>query len=148
MTSLKKENTVIGIIFMVLSVYYGYLTSQLQFRKAAQGMGPDSMPYIFAAALFVLSIFLIIEGYVKNSAAANKNPLGLKMILRVVLLFGIIAAYILTVIYVSFVVATPLFIAVLLYVGESRKPVEIILTSVLVTAGVYILFNLIFQVRI
>jgi hypothetical protein len=133
---------------MVLSVYYGYLTSQLQFRKAAQGMGPDSMPYIFAAALFVLSIFLIIEGYVKNTAAANKNPLGLKMILRVVLLFGIIAAYILVVIYVSFVVATPLFIAVLLYLGESRKPVEIILTSVLVTAGVYILFNLIFQVRI
>jgi hypothetical protein len=133
---------------MVLSVYYGYLTSQLQFRKAAQGMGPDSMPYIFAAALFVLSIFLIIEGYVKNTAAANKNPLGLKMILRVVLLFGIIAAYILAVIYVSFVVATPLFIAVLLYLGESRKPVEIILTSVLVTAGVYILFNLIFQVRI
>jgi hypothetical protein len=81
MTSLKKENTVLGIIFMVLSVYYGYLTSQLQFRKAAQGMGPDSMPYIFAAALFVLSIFLIIEGYVKNTAAANKNPLGLKMIL-------------------------------------------------------------------
>jgi hypothetical protein len=148
MTSLKKENTVLGIIFMVLSVYYGYLTSQLQFRKAAQGMGPDSMPYIFAAALFVLSIFLIIEGYVKNTAAANKNPLGLKMILRVVLLFGIIAAYILAVIYVSFVVATPLFIAVLLYLGESRKPVEIILTSVLVTAGVYILFNLIFQVRI
>ncbi len=106
------------------------------------------MPYIFAAALFVLSIFLIIEGYVKNTAAANKNPLGLKMILRVVLLFGIIAAYILAVIYVSFVVATPLFIAVLLYLGESRKPVEIILTSVLVTAGVYILFNLIFQVRI
>jgi uncharacterized membrane protein (UPF0136 family) len=106
------------------------------------------MPYIFAAALFVLSIFLIIEGYVKDGAAANSNPLGLKMILRVAMLFGIIAAYVLVVIYVSFLVATPLFVAVLLYLGESRKPVEIILTSVLVTAGVYILFNLIFQVRI
>jgi hypothetical protein len=148
MTSLKKENTVIGILLIVLSVYYGYLTSQLQFRKAAQGIGPDSMPYIFAAALFVLSIFLIIEGYVKDGAAANSNPLGLKMILRVAMLFGIIAAYVLVVIYVSFLVATPLFVAVLLYLGESRKPVEIILTSVLVTAGVYILFNLIFQVRI
>ncbi len=148
MNNLKKENTVIGCILLALSVYYWHLTANLQFRQAAHRFGPDTLPYVFAGAMFVLSVLLIIEGYVKNTGPANAHPLGRQKFLRVALLFAVLIGYVLSVMYISYLIATPVVLAVLLYMGGSRKPLEIILTSGLVTAGVYILFTVVFRVRI
>ncbi len=148
MNSLKKENTVIGCILLAISAYYAYLTSQMQFKQSVHGVGPNTLPYLFSAVLAALAVLLIIEGFVKNSGPANKSPLGKVMFLNVTLLFAVLGAYILAIQYIAYLIATPIVLVVLLLMSGSRKPLEIILTSGLVTFGVFILFNVIFQVRI
>ena len=133
---------------MAFSGYYGYLAEQLPDRNLPNTLGADFMPYIFAGALAVLSVLLIIEGFVRNCEGASGHKIPSKKAWGIVLLFAVIVGYVFGIAYVSFLVVTPITLAILLYMGGSRKPLEIVLTSVIVTGTVYYLFHTVFQVPI
>lgn len=146
MSGIKKENTIIGLVLLGFAGYYGYLTSQLPDRNLPNTLGSDFMPYIFAGALALLSILLIVEGFVRNCEGASTQTIPPKKAAAIVLLFAVLVGYVFGIIYIGYLIMTPIVMAVFLYMGGSRKPLEIILTSVLVTAGVYYLFHIIFKV--
>lgn len=147
--SLRKENTVIGIILLALSGFYAFLTSRLPDRNIPNTLGANFMPYIFAGLLAFLAILLIVEGYVKHNrgaSACDGNKLCAVDMLNIVALFAALIIYILGIIYVGYLIVTPLFMAFLMYYGGSRNKLEIAIVSILVTVIVYFLFHNVFMV--
>ncbi|HKL02337.1 MAG TPA: tripartite tricarboxylate transporter TctB family protein [Cryomorphaceae bacterium] len=147
--SLQKENTIIGILLFIFSGVYAFLTSQLPDRNIPNTLGANFMPYIFAGLLAFLSILLILEGVAKHNRGAtgcDGNKLCTVDMLNIAALFGALIIYIFGIIYVGYLLVTPLFLAFLMYYGGSRKITEILLTSIIVTVVVYFLFHNVFMV--
>lgn len=148
MSGIKKENTVIGIILLIFSIYYAYLAGQLPSRNSPNTLGANFMPFIFAGFLAFLSVLLIVEGFVKNCEGASSEKIPRKKAWGIVLFFAILLGYVFAMAYLSYLIFTPIVLAAFLYMGGSRKPLEIILVSVIVTGSVYYLFHVIFNVPI
>lgn len=102
--------------------------------------GPDGFPKIVAYILLALSIILIVSSLRKVNPAKNKFSLTK---LEVVVLLSIIA-YVLLLPVIGFLIATALFILsiqLLLTYNLKKTMISMVITSLVVTGSVYIVFE-------
>lgn len=109
--------------------------------------GPDGFPKIVAYVLLALSIILIISSLRKRNAGKNKFSLTK---LEVIVLVSIIAyAFLLPIL--GFLIATALFILsiqLLLTYDIKKTRISMVITTVVVTGSVYIVFEKLLNVNL
>jgi putative tricarboxylic transport membrane protein len=143
---MRTANIIVAAILILFGCYYSYLTLLLPDRNLPNTLGSSFMPWMLVSILFGLSILLMFNAVFKESSETCDYRISTKEGLGIVLLATIIIVYINSLNYLGFLLATPIFLAVLMILTGARGWKQIVLASVLITVGIYLFFQKIFQI--
>lgn len=144
-----NKNVVFGIFVIIFAGIYIYMATQLQsLYIGTQGdVGPKFFPIAAAVGLILCSIGKIITEYKKI-----ENPfLTREGWRRVATIFLLMILYLLSINLFGYIISTLVFSALLaLSMREERKlrPVTVILFSVITTAVLYVVFQMVIYVTL
>ena len=104
------------------------------------------MPWVLVGCLFLLSLLLLIRTIWGGSPENFESSISQKEAFGVIYLTACVLAYVKLMVLIGFILATPIFLALLMLITGSRKWKEIVMVSIVATFGIYLLFQKIFQV--
>jgi len=159
---MAKADIVLGIIFGALSIVF-YIGT-LSFPKFSIGINPKVYPLFIIISTFALSVMLMVQGIIKlkkerppsTKTSAEKGisepiscdvslPKG-KTALKLIALAIVILAYVIGFEPLGYIIVTPLLMAFTMYFFGERKPLRIIVVSILVPVVLYWVFRTVFRV--
>ena len=143
---MKTANIIIAIILIIFGCYYAYLTTGLPDRNLPNTLGGSFMPWVLVTCFLGLSILMLLDTLIKGTAEKCDYRISKKEGLGVLFLAAIIIGYIKSLSLLGFLLATPIFLAVLMVLTGARGWKEVVLTSTLATFGIYLFFQKIFQI--
>ena len=143
---MKKVNVILSVLLIGFGCFYAYLTANLPDRNLPNTLGGDFMPWVLVGCLLLLSLMLLIKSVFGKAPEQFDFSISPKEGFGVIFLTISVFAYVKFMILVGFVLATPVFLALLMLITGSRKWKEIVLVSIFATFGIYLLFQKIFQV--
>lgn len=143
---MKLVNITVSLILIAFTGFYAFLIWNLPSRDLPHTLGASFMPWVLAGCLCFLSLLLLFSSLGKKNGSNRSVSLPLKDVAGILGLLLLILVYIQVMIYLGFLIATVIFLAVLAVISGSKKPLEIIIFSVLTTAAIYFLFDHFFNV--
>lgn len=143
---MKKVNVILAALLIGLGIFYAYLAANLPDRNLPNTLGSDFMPWVLAGCLLLLSLLLLIKTVFGSTPEQFDFSISPKEGFGVVFLTVCVFAYVKLMILIGFVLATPIFLALLMLITGSRKWKEIVMVSIFATFSIYLLFQKIFQV--
>jgi hypothetical protein len=144
--SMRVVNIILAIVLILFGFFYSYLTMHLPDRNLPNTLGSSFMPWVLAICLFVLSILLLLQSLFKVSAETCDYAISKKEGTGILFLVVLVVVYIKTMTFFGFLLITPFFLVALMLTIGARKWKEVILTSTLVTFGIYLFFQKVFQI--
>ncbi len=148
---MKRANQIAAVILLAFCGWYAYLTYNLPDRNLPGTLGLDFMPWVLVICLAGLSGLLLIQGLTapKPKVAFKGGPtFSRREVSGVIFLTVLVIIYVQAIIWLGYLISTPIYLALLMIVSGSRKWVEIVLASLLATAGIYLFFNKVFQIQL
>ena len=143
-----KKDIFLSIIFIVISINIYILT--YQFPQQTVALSPKVFPRFVSTCLFILSITLLIQGIAgvkKNSEQKKVQPMFYKVfILRLLLMILLAFFYTRILPLISYVLATPPFVAGAMLLFNEKRWIWIMSVSIITTVLLYVLFRIIFRV--
>lgn len=138
---MKIANLIGSLVGMAVAVFFFYHTFAFPVVQS-QETGPAFMPRIFAVALMILSIILLIQSFfTKEKAPETKmKMIGLTM--------GIVLIYLLLIPTLGFYSSTILFVLVLILITKLKKPILLVVIPVAVPLFVFVFFEKMLRVPI
>ena len=143
---MRVVNIILAIILILFGCFYSYLTLHLPDRNLPNTLGSSFVPWVLVICLYGLSILLLLQAYFKVSTETCDYAISKKEGQGVLFLVVIVVAYIKAMAFFGFLLATPVFLVVLMLTIGARKWKEVVLTSTLVTFGIYLFFQKVFQI--
>jgi putative tricarboxylic transport membrane protein len=143
---MKKVNIILSVLLIGFGIFYAYLTAELPERNLPNTLGSDFMPWVLVGCLFLLSLLLLIRTVWGGSPENFDSNISQKEAFGVIYLTACVFAYVKLMGLIGFILATPIFLALLMLINGSRKWKEIVIVSIVATFGIYLLFQKIFQV--
>ena len=143
---MKKVNIILSAVLIGFGIFYAYLTAELPERNLPNTLGSDFMPWVLVGCLFLLSLLLLIRTIWGGSPENFESSISQKEAFGVIYLTVCVLAYVKLMVLIGFILATPIFLALLMLITGSRKWKEIVMVSIVATFGIYLLFQKIFQV--
>jgi putative tricarboxylic transport membrane protein len=143
---MKKVNVILAALLIGLGIFYAYLAANLPDRNLPNTLGSDFMPWVLAGCLLLLSLLLLIKTVFGSTPEQFDFSISPKEGFGVIFLTVCVFAYVKLMILIGFVLATPIFLALLMLITGSRKWKEIVMVSIFATFSIYLLFQKIFQV--
>ncbi len=155
---INKNEIIIGFMIFFFSIYIYIESIQLpDFGKSFES--PGLLPAFIAVVMFFLSIFMIIgelkKGFLLIKAEEGLNGVKKEEIdtgqreplwdLRVFLAILIILLYVFVLPYISFLIASILFLFIMMFFLKAGNVFLIGLISVLIPLGIQYLFANVFQ---
>ena len=143
---MKRVNIVLSLILLLFAGFYAWLTAALPTRDLPNTMGVAFFPWVLCASLVGLSLMLLFKSLYfppDETCAYRVEWIELKEIL---IFLVVTYLYINSLVVVGFVIATPVYLAILMISSGSRRWKEIALVSLLTGVGVYFFFDKAFQV--
>jgi putative tricarboxylic transport membrane protein len=144
--SMRVVNIIVAIVLILFGCFYSYLTMHLPDRNLPNTLGSSFLPWVLAICLFVLSILLLLQSLIKVSAETCDYAISKKEGTGILFLVVLVVVYIKTMAFFGFLLVTPFFLVALMLTIGARKWKEVILTSTLVTFGIYLFFQKVFQI--
>ncbi len=140
---MKKANIISAIIGMLFSLAtFGYTFTFKKFKNVP--VGPEFFPRALAVALFICCLILLLTNIFgnknDNSPCPTINPLN-KNIQKALLGLLVIVVYALTWETVSFVIATPFAIFIMILILGRRNYKTMAIISVVATIIIFIAFK-------
>jgi len=146
--SMGKTEIIIGIFLMILS--FAFYTLTYQFPEQTLAFSPKIFPRFVGVCLFIISSVLVIQGITavrRGSQEEKPKPtIDKAFLIRLFLAILIGYAYTRLLPITGYVVATPPFIAGIMLVFNEKRWLKIVVTSIITTSLLYILFRIIFRV--
>lgn len=143
---MKRVNILIAVVLLIFAGYYAWLTASLPTRNLPNTMGVDFFPWVLCAMMTVLSLMLLLKSLLfrpDETCAYRVEWIEIKEILIFLILTY---AYLQSLDFLGFLIATPVYLAILMIGSGSRRWKEIALISLLTAVGVYFFFDKVFQV--
>lgn len=145
----RHLDTVTGLVLVGFSGVVYFIVKDFPTGTAKEGMGARLLPLLLTILLALLSISLLIQGLIrrrKGSGEAEVSPplLGAHLKIPAVLVVLLIL-YLLALDLLGFLIATPVFLIVVMRVLGSAWRSSALL-GVSFTAFIYLIFSLLFQV--
>jgi hypothetical protein len=142
----KRANIVASLLLVAFACFYAYLTSRLPERNLPNTLGSDFMPWLLTTVLFFLSFWLLLQNSLRGTIE-NFNPdISIKEGLGIVFLTIFVYVYVKAIQFFGFIVITPVFLAILMWISGSRKWKEIVTVSIGSSFCIYLFFQKIFRV--
>jgi putative tricarboxylic transport membrane protein len=137
----KWLDLILSLFSIVMFVGVFVLSASFPEPHEAQ-LGASVFPRIIAIILAVVSIYIAFSSMKKKTQATVKIDNATKVFISflILLLYGLFLKK------VGFIILTPIFIAALLFLMRFSSVLINILTSILTTAGIYIVFKVLLSV--
>ena len=145
MEKARHADLIMGIVFMALAAFWFYHASQM--RQVELGIGPAGYPKFVSVGLFILGLILTVQSLIKGLPKWDVK-VDWKGILRQVIFFAVSLAYIRFMRYLGFVALTPFYLFFLCWFFGYRRYVVAAIMSIGLTAGIFIVFRMIFHVML
>jgi putative tricarboxylic transport membrane protein len=138
-------NTGIGLVFLVLGVFWESLIMELPDAHRFASFGPDFFPEIIVICMIVISVLLIVTD-VMNKNKTSTFHIDSQSAVRLFLAILLSALYIFLLPTAGYLATTIPALFLLLLLFGLRKKVTLVLLSVLVPVGLYLLFEVVLKV--
>ena len=146
------------IVAALMNCFFLYESIQI-FRQVPEADAPGTFPLLLSVVMIVLSALLFVEAYhqIPKATPEEKFPSlasALAASVKEELPINVVAAFLATMIYIGlialigFSVSTFLFLVGLTVYLDRKKWKVAILSSAIITVAIYVVFGLIFQVRL
>jgi len=152
-----KIDVICGLVTGAFSLLF-YIGT-LPFPEMSIGINPRAYPMVIIVASLGLSVLLIVEGSLKmrqqrlqTRAASGKAVASAKTLPRgktawyLVILTAAMLAYALAMEDLGYIIVTPPLAAMTMWFFGERKPVKILLISILISVVLYWIFRSLFRV--
>ncbi len=138
---MRRADQITGIIVLIFSLVVMEGSRRLP-PSATFGPGAGFLPYWLGVLMAILSILLILNAY-RQAAAPTQRPIfpSVKALITLGSVIAGLAAYILLLEVLGFLVGTGLLTAFLLGFVEREKWSTAILAAVLNSVGLYVVFQ-------
>ncbi len=135
------KNQIYSICVIIFAVIFIIMTSQLQsvYTLSDRDIGPRAFPYLAAAGLIVCAIGKMLTEGPKDDVVFTIE--GWK---RILIVFALIAGYLLAMTVAGYIVTTPIFSFLLVYAMKEDRAFSVwktVLFSVLLTVVLYVVFQ-------
>lgn len=143
---MKKANIIISIVLIIFSCFYAFLTTNLPARNLPNTLGSDFMPWLLVICLFFLSALLLFKSLFMVTLEKSDYKISMKEGSGIIFLTILVFLYVKAMSMFGFILLTPIFVAVLMFISGSRKWKEVVIVAVVVTFGIYFFFSKVFRV--
>ncbi|MCI7742455.1 MAG: tripartite tricarboxylate transporter TctB family protein [Clostridiales bacterium] len=150
------ENIIAAAAFLVLGVFWYAKSLTIKLTSAAASLGgtPRTIPQIISVLLILVSAVLIIETVIcerkeRKTAAAGSEPAPkepLKRFLGVAVVLAAAILYCLFIDTITYLPASIVLMAIVAWCFEIRKPLPLILLTVLTPTILYVVFRYLLSV--
>ncbi|UOQ44284.1 tripartite tricarboxylate transporter TctB family protein [Halobacillus salinarum] len=131
---MKKENTIISIITILLGGFFYYCTLDFPGPTGTE-TGPAFMPRIYSIILMALGTILLV----KSLFFKNENP---KPKVKIIFLYvGLFLVYVISLPYIGFYVSTVAFLIFILWIGKVNRKVYFISVPLGAVLFIYVFFQ-------
>ena len=144
---MRRRNSISAIFLLALTIGYGVMTANLPTRAIEESTQPSFFPWVVTVCLFILSVFLLIQGLLPLGSSQTPSPLNVR---RWKIFSGLIAVaiYFTMLPQLGFVIANILLFATLMLLYGERRPVPLLSGSILVPIAIFLIFRDLFQIRL
>ncbi|MBW1672928.1 MAG: tripartite tricarboxylate transporter TctB family protein [Deltaproteobacteria bacterium] len=143
---MKKANIIISIVLIIFSCFYAFLTTNLPARNLPNTLGSDFMPWLLVICLFFLSALLLFKSLFMVTLEKFDYKISMKEGSGIIFLTILVFLYVKAMSMFGFILLTPIFVAVLMFISGSRKWKEVVIVAVVVTFGIYFFFSKVFRI--
>lgn len=134
---------------MVFSLIYFYLTTLLPDRNLPHTLGSDFVPRLLVICLFILTLFLFFQNLMskkEDKESDRKIKDRPESVFNILLTIFVITLYISLMIKFGYLITTPVFMLIILWIAGCRHWKHLITVSLLVPLVVYYVFYKFFHV--
>lgn len=139
-----QKNIIAGVVLILISLTFGYLTSQLPQRTVGGDPGITFFPWIIALSVLVLSIAMTIQGWLiirQGEAQGETEKTWQRPPIRVIAMIVLYVVFIALLPYLGFLVASVPFFTILMYLYGGRHKVLLTLAGPCIPIAIYFLFR-------
>ena len=141
---MERKVLIPALVFLGFGAVYGYLTTQLIERTLSNTPGPSFFPWLLTAALILLSLALLVQGYLgPGPAAREEKETSLKAPASGLLLF---AVYLIALPFIGFLLASVPFFAGMMAASGARSKTVIAAAAIAIPLFLFFLFQYGFQI--
>ncbi len=143
---MKKYNAVVSFFSVSLGCIILYLSRDFVRITEDNIPGEKFWPEIIAWLFIILGLILfIVESLFISKEKNQKVDLSSAPIQRAYIVAGTSIIYAILLIYAGFIPATILFIPSIMLIMGEKKILKIVLSSLIITIAIYLIFNTIFH---
>jgi len=148
-----RRNIIAGVVLIIISLTFGYLTSQLPHRIVGGDPGIAFFPWLITLSVLILSIAMTVQGWLSirqgegadPSAPHDASPWRLPPT-RVIAMIVLYIVFIALLPYLGFLVASVPFFTILMFLYGGRHKVLLILAGPCIPIAIYYLFRHVFLI--
>ena len=132
-----------GILFMLLSVYWFVQANKM--IKLEFGLGPGAYPKVVSTGLFILGLILTVQSVIKG-LPKPEFKIDRKAVLRLIIFVAATIVYVQLMKPLGFLLLTPPYLFFGTWFFGYKRRVVAAVTSICLTAAIYVVFRMIFLV--
>lgn len=147
----NREDALVGIASVLLGIFVLFVAGTFNENTALDPAGPGGVPTILAWCILIIGIIHIIGAYLAPKSNDDKKAFftkefeNAKPVLRITV---VCALYIFLLEYIGYLIATPLLIIGIMWTINVRNIKSLILTSVVTTLVLFLVFGIALKVRL
>ncbi len=145
---MKKINIILSAVIYLFAIFYFWQILMLPDRNMPGTLKSSFMPTLLFVLLMIVNTVFLVVSLVKPCLEKCDYFIHKYEILGILKVVSLIIGYIFMMRIVGFAIITPVIVFLLMKMMGAVKLKEMILTSVLVSASVYLLFVVVFRVQL
>ena len=145
MKETRLADLITGILLMLLSAFWFFQANKMM--KVELGIGPGDYPKFAAAGLFFLGLILAAQS-VSKGLPGREGKIDRRAARRLIIFVVVSFVYVRLMRFLGFILLTPPYLFFGSWFFGYRKYIIAAIVSIGVTAGIYIVFRMIFQVML
>lgn len=147
----SREDSLVGIVSVLLGIFVLIISSTFRETTALDPTGPGGVPTILAWCILIIGIIHIAGAYLAPKLNEDKKTKfakefeAAKPILRIAL---VCVLYISLLEHIGYLIATPLLMIGIMWTIEVRNIKSLLLTSVVTTVVLFLIFSVALKVKL
>jgi hypothetical protein len=145
MKNTRRADLVMGLLFVFLAIFWFVEAEKM--LKVDAGLGPGDYPRFVAAGLFIFGLLLTASS-LSGGWPEKGVSIDWKAGLRLIIFVAVTLIYVQLMKPIGFLLSTPFYLFFGMWFFGYRKYIVALVGSIGMTAVIYIVFRLIFQVML
>ncbi|MFU0833219.1 MAG: Tripartite tricarboxylate transporter TctB family [Oscillospiraceae bacterium] len=146
MTNMKKWNYIVSLVMALIGGFVILMSLQYPVTLGTGDPGAGFWPIALGAVLILLSLILTVANTVNGEKEKQKEfTISLPANVRVYWFMALITLFCIVMNLLGFLISVLLFIPVSMYLLGVRNVKEMVLTSIITTTAIYVVFSMLLK---